>query len=507
VGQFALHSGARGLTQAAVDAAINGGSFEEKLAGALTGQAIHVVSAVSFNQLGDWAQENGIESGSLEKIAVKALVGGLISQAATGEFAPGALAAGANEALVEQLARLSAGDPALLGTASQLVGAVAGAITGGDAQFSSNLAAYDTQYNFLMHDEAAARQRLRDEREACAGDAACRADKQIEIDRLDRLDDWRDKQVEQACMSPGSNACQSWAAAIHIAGQSYEGQSGNAVDKAERASVQQHAFMYQRAANNPFLHGVGTGLLKLTPPGLAVGLVGGIAATVEGLIENGAEQTLINTINAIEDLPSELKARLQSEDPSVRGEALVDVVGLGLGGTALTAQGVKLTINATQKAAIARELARAEEGAIAKARVEIGSRADDAQQYDHFRKPDGQWDWQKQAPNGGAVPGTREVTTVKTGETLDRYGYRNGEYLSSAGTPYEARSLPPGKMADPYEQYPVLKPFVVVKEQIAPAFDQRGLGFQMRAQIPEVQNGYATVDELIRFGYLKDPRK
>jgi hypothetical protein len=173
VGQFALHSGARGLTQAAVDAAINGGSFEEKLAGALTGQAIHVVSAVSFNQLGDWAQENGIESGSLEKIAVKALVGGLISQAATGEFAPGALAAGANEALVEQLARLSAGDPALLGTASQLVGAVAGAITGGDAQFSSNLAAADTQYNFLMHDEQDAYAK---ELTGCKGEADCMSD-------------------------------------------------------------------------------------------------------------------------------------------------------------------------------------------------------------------------------------------------------------------------------------------------------------------------------------------
>jgi hypothetical protein len=371
VGQFALHSGARGLTQAAVDAAINGGSFEEKLAGALTGQAIHVVSAVSLNQVGDWAQRHDIESGAWQKIAVKALVGGLISQAATGEFAPGALAAGANEALVEQLARLSQDDPKLLGTASQLVGAVAGAITGGDAQFSSNLAAYDMQYNFLMHDESAKRLRLRDEREACA-DAACRADKQGEIDHLDRLDSWRDEQIKQACMSPASNACQSWAAAIHIAGQSYEGQHGNAVDTAERASVQQHAFMYQQAANNPFLHGVGTGLLKLTPPGLAVGLVGGISATVEGLIENGAEQTLINTVNAIEDFPDQLKLRLASDDPSVRGEAFVDVVSLGLGGTALTAQGVKLTINATQKAAIARELARAQEGAIAKARVENG---------------------------------------------------------------------------------------------------------------------------------------
>jgi hypothetical protein len=154
----------------------------------------------------------------------------------------------------------------------------------------------------------------------------------------------------------------------------------------------------------------------------------------------------------------------------------------------------------------------AEQAAIAKAKVENNARVDDAQQYDQFRKPDtsasgGTWDWQKQAPNNGAVPGTQQTVTIKEGATLDRYGQRGGEYMSPAGTSYEARALPPGKQADPYEQYKVLKPFTVVQEKIAPAFGQDGGGVQMRAVIPEVQNGNATINDLIKHGYLKDPKK
>jgi filamentous hemagglutinin len=152
--------------------------------------------------------------------------------------------------------------------------------------------------------------------------------------------------------------------------------------------------------------------------------------------------------------------------------------------------------------------AAAAEKAIAQTKIENNVRTDDAQQYDHFRdptKPD-KWDWQKQAPNDGAVPGSAQTTSVKVGTTLDRFGSRYGEYLSPAETPFEQRALPPGKQADPYEQYKVLKDFTVVQEKIAPAFDQPGGGTQLRAQIPEVMNGFANINDLIRFGYLKDPK-
>jgi hypothetical protein len=145
------------------------------------------------------------------------------------------------------------------------------------------------------------------------------------------------------------------------------------------------------------------------------------------------------------------------------------------------------------------------------AKVNVNARVDDFEQYDKYRKPDstrtgGEWDWQKQAPNNGAVPGTQQTVTIESG-TVDRFGPRGGEYFSPAGTPYEARALPPGKQAEPYEQYQVLKPFTVTQETIAPAFGQTGGGLQMRASIPEVQNGFATIDDLIKHGYLKDPKK
>jgi hypothetical protein len=45
-----------------------------------------------------------------------------------------------------------------------------------------------------------------------------------------------------------------------------------------------------------------------------------------------------------------------------------------------------------------------------------------------------------------------------------------------------------------------------VEEKIAPAFNQPGGGVQLRAVIPEVKEGYARIEELIRYGYLKDPK-
>ena len=109
--------------------------------------------------------------------------------------------------------------------------------------------------------------------------------------------------------------------------------------------------------------------------------------------------------------------------------------------------------------------------------------------------------------NDGAFTGTQQTVTVQVGSKLDRYGQRGGEYMSPAGTPYEARALPPGKQAEPYEQYQVLKPFSVTQEKIAPAFGKEGGGLQIRATIPEVENRIVTIDDLIERGYLKEPTK
>lgn len=445
----------------------------------------------------DLLESNWGDNGTLRLLAhttIGALTGGAAGAAgaAAGTISAPLVANALNEAGVQgPLADL------ITAAASTAVGAGVGGAAGATAAYN------EVQNNFLTHAEASRRLKLQSELLACS-DAACRQDKQTEIDRLNRLDLWRDQQIDQACNSPISAACQSWTAAIQVASKSYEGQFGNLVDKAERASVQNQAFKYQQAVNNPFMHGVGKGLLKLTPPGLLVGAAGGVAMTVQAIAENGLSQTLIDGVNAIAGLPADLKARLNSPDPTVRGEAVVDVISLGFGTAAATAAGTKIALTTFQKAQVAKAVAEAEAKAVALAKIENNVRVDDGQQYDQFRNAsnDG-WDWQKHAPNSGAVPGTLQTIKLDVGMSLDRYGSRYGEFMSPAATPLEQRALPPGKAADQYERYMVVKPLNVDQEQIAPAFGQVGGGVQLRARIAEVPGDYASIEQLIQHGYLK----
>ncbi|WP_339450219.1 hypothetical protein [Pseudomonas sp. EA_5y_Pfl2_R50] len=101
-----------------------------------------------------------------------------------GDFRTGAIAAGANEALVDFLAdkllpvgvdKNSAvyqqGINKLL-AASQLVGVLTAAITGGDASTAAAVTANATQYNNLYHPSA---ERLLKELEGCRSTAGCSA--------------------------------------------------------------------------------------------------------------------------------------------------------------------------------------------------------------------------------------------------------------------------------------------------------------------------------------------
>ena len=317
----------------------------------------------------DLLESNWGDNGTLRLLAhttIGALTGGTAGAAGAtaGTLSAPVVANALNEAGVQgPLADL------ITAAASTTVGAGVGGAAGATAAYN------EVQNNFLTHAEASRRLKLQGEVLACS-DAACRQDKQSEIDRLNRLDLWRDQQIDQACNSPSSAACQSWTAAIQVASKSYEGQFGNLVDTAERASVQNQAFKYQQAVNNPFMHGVGKGLLKLTPPGLLVGAAGGVAMTVQAIAENGLSQTLIDGVNAIAGLPADLKVRLNSPDPTVRGEALVDVITLGSGAAAVVAGGTKVTINAVQRAQVAKAVAEAEAKAVALARVESNATAD-----------------------------------------------------------------------------------------------------------------------------------
>lgn len=98
-------------------------------------------------------------------------------------------------------------------------------------------------------------------------------------------------------------------------------------------------------------------------------------------------------------------------------------------------------------------------------------------------------------PATAEMPGTLENKYLMPGETIDRYGSRTGNWFSTPGTPYNARSLPPNM--SPYTQYEVVKPFQVTQSIAAPGSmsGQTGLGIQYRSPV--------SVEILLKRGIIR----
>lgn len=169
IGQFAANQSLQNGTSLVLNKALGqGGSANETLKNVL----FNTLAAVSFNAVGDYTQ-GVLADGSLPKIAVHAMVGGLLSKATGGDFKTGALAAGANEALVVQLDTLVKGNENLLTMSSQIVGVLAAAgqkdADAAKMEKGSWVAKNSTQYNFLGDHSAAERDRARKEFEKDQG--------------------------------------------------------------------------------------------------------------------------------------------------------------------------------------------------------------------------------------------------------------------------------------------------------------------------------------------------
>ncbi|SFM20411.1 Possible hemagglutinin [Pelosinus propionicus DSM 13327] len=91
------------------------------------------------------SEKNGWAEGSIEKIALHAFVGGLMSGLGGGDVLAGATGAGFNEAIQGELSKIQ--DPALHQWASVFVGVVAAKAVGGDAQTGGSTAASGTKNN------------------------------------------------------------------------------------------------------------------------------------------------------------------------------------------------------------------------------------------------------------------------------------------------------------------------------------------------------------------------
>jgi filamentous hemagglutinin len=135
--------------------------------------------------VGDFSENKWVD-GSPQKVAIHAIVGGLLSEATGGDFKTGAIAAGANEALVVQLDALVKNDPNLLTMSSQLVGLVAAAAVDGDIEKGAWVAQNATQYNYLTHAQEAEKDR---ELEGCKEDKFCRVEKATKWALIDAQQD------------------------------------------------------------------------------------------------------------------------------------------------------------------------------------------------------------------------------------------------------------------------------------------------------------------------------
>ncbi|HBO3612117.1 TPA: DUF637 domain-containing protein, partial [Pseudomonas aeruginosa] len=156
VGQFTSNQLLQNGTSVLLDRALGG---KGSLGDALQNSLANAFAAYGFKLIGD-TTHGVLDDGSLGKIGLHALMGGLAAEAVGGDFRTGALAAGVNEALVDSLAKQYASLPiddkkGLLIMSSQLIGVLA-ASTQGDAdakslQTGAWVAGNATQHNYLSH--------------------------------------------------------------------------------------------------------------------------------------------------------------------------------------------------------------------------------------------------------------------------------------------------------------------------------------------------------------------
>ncbi|MEN8638242.1 DUF637 domain-containing protein [Pseudomonas sichuanensis] len=168
----------KAAADATIKTAVYGGSFKDNLGSALLNTAASAGGAVAAGKIGDL----GWVDGSLDKVLLHATLGGLMAEVMGSDFRTGAIAGGANEALVGLLgdkllpANLTPGTPehfqaqANLVALSKIVGVLGAAATEGDLDVAAQVAENGTRYNYLLHEEIRNRTK---EYDGCKGEGKC----------------------------------------------------------------------------------------------------------------------------------------------------------------------------------------------------------------------------------------------------------------------------------------------------------------------------------------------
>ena len=162
---FAKYAAVQAVASAGVSTVIKGGSFSQNLASSLVGQAGNVVAAVAFKNVGDYAASKQLDAlsrgdiagvqfwmeGGVGRTALHALVGGGISAATGGDFASGAVGAGASQAMAANLNGMLRDQPDLREAFSQVVAVTAASLAGKDVNSAAWIAQKADQYNRQLH--------------------------------------------------------------------------------------------------------------------------------------------------------------------------------------------------------------------------------------------------------------------------------------------------------------------------------------------------------------------
>ncbi|WP_051424488.1 DUF637 domain-containing protein [Pseudomonas sp. URMO17WK12:I4] len=152
IGQFAANQALQNGTSAILNKALGrDGSLDEALQATLA----NTFAAAGFNLVGKTSRDYQLGNSSLSKIGLHAIMGGLAAEATGADFRTGALAAGANEALMSTLLKQYDGmslseKKSLITMNSQLIGVVAAATLGEDEkglQTGAWVAGNGTKYN------------------------------------------------------------------------------------------------------------------------------------------------------------------------------------------------------------------------------------------------------------------------------------------------------------------------------------------------------------------------
>jgi filamentous hemagglutinin len=189
-----------------VNAGLKGGSFKDNLVDGSIELAANVLAASIYSAVGDQLIFEGLPV----KMAVHALVGGLIAEAMGGDFRTAALAAGANEAFVSTLGeKVFPGvvHEQVLAMTSELLGMTVAAALGGsdkDQQVAGWVAGQATANNYLGHVEV---QQLEGELVGCRYNpdpTGCRANVRA---KFQALSDSKTGTGLYDCKKKGEGAC------------------------------------------------------------------------------------------------------------------------------------------------------------------------------------------------------------------------------------------------------------------------------------------------------------